>query len=214
MYKIYTIILGLLITFSCQKKGPSYVKGTIYERGTNNRIEGASIILDKDKYVFAYGYKESLKDDTTYSDSNGEYKLKFTRSPTARYTIECTHPDFFTYYDEISQDYIIKHGKTALNFTLIPKAYVKLRFIKTSNSFNYVSGNFNNKGTFYSPYYYAPGTSATYNTVPSTVYPIYGNQINNISWYVSEIGQPISDTKLEGSFYVTKGDTAIFTIQF
>lgn len=215
MYKVLALILCSLSILSCQKKGPSYVKGTIYERGTNQPIEGASIILDKDKYAFAYGYKESLKDDTTYSNSNGEYKMKFTRSPIARYQVKCVHPDYFTYYNDINSDNMIKHGKTAINFTLIPKAYVKIRFIKTSNLPNYVSGSFNNRVTFHSPYYYAPGTTTTYNTISSTLYSVYGNQVNSISWLVSEIGQTSQATpKIISNFYITKGDTTIFTIQF
>jgi hypothetical protein len=215
MYKVLTLILCSLSILSCQKKGPSYVKGTIYERGTNQPIEGASIILDKDKYVLAYGYKESNKDDSTYSDSNGEYKIKFTRSPTARYYIHCEAPGYFTYYDEINQDYKIKHGKTAINFTLIPKAYVKIKFIKTNTNFSYVSGTFNEKVTFSSPYYLPPGTNTTYNTIPSIIYTVYGNQVNTVSWLVSQIGQTSQATsKIEGAFFVAKGDTAIFTIQF
>lgn len=89
-----------LIILSCKNHGPSYVKGTVSERGTNNPINQACIILDKDKYALLYGYKESTNDDTTFSNENGEYKIKFTRNPTARYTIECYHPDYFTNYNE------------------------------------------------------------------------------------------------------------------
>lgn len=210
MYK-YIIILSVSLTiFSCKNGGPSYVRGTIYERGTNNPIEGASIILDKDKYVFAYGYKESQNDKATYSDQNGEYKIKFTRSPTARYTMTCKHPDYFTLYDEINKDYMIKHGKTAINFTLIPKAYVKIRFIKSTTAPNYASGSFNDIAAFSS--YYSPGTATTYNTISPTIYTVYGNQVNTVSWVVTQTGQ--TGTKITDSFFVNKGDTAIFTIQF
>lgn len=203
-----------LIILSCKNHGPSYVKGTVSERGTNNPINQACIILDKDKYALLYGYKESTNDDTTFSNENGEYKIKFTRNPTARYTIECYHPDYFTNYNEATKDYIIKHGKTALNFTLIPKAYVKLRFIKTNTNYSYISGKFNNKVSFYSPYYSSPGTNTTYDITPSTTYAIYGNETNYVSWFVSDIGQTQSNTIIKDNFFVAKGDTTTFTIQF
>ncbi len=209
------LILLISVFVSCQKSGggTSWVYGTISERGSNAPIEGAVITLDQDNYGIFYGYRHKQDITSPESDNEGHYRINYIRNPTARYRASCEHPDYYTAYDETKEDKI-KHGRNALNFIMIPKAFVKFRFIRTGASDYYVFGSINNRVYFYSPYYYSPVSNTPYDSIPNEIHTVYGNEVNIVKWNIYSSSQIPVSSIITGSFYVAKGDTATFTINF
>ncbi len=210
-------LLSVLIGFySCNKSGPSYIKGTVYERGTNKPIEGAIIFFAKDNYETIKGTNGRGVVNSAFTDSEGRYKLEFTKVPTSTYTVSCFHDDFATYHNPNEQDYQIKHGRQALNFTMIPKAYLRIRFQRTSTSSNIVLGGVigNYRSSFRSPYTYPQGSNLQYDSLDCEVNMIEANVVNTISWSVGNLNWTTIFGEFSADVMVGTGDTLIHTIQF
>ncbi|MDP2385256.1 MAG: hypothetical protein Q8M29_02685 [Bacteroidota bacterium] len=112
---------------SCRKHGSGFVRGTVYEKGTNNPLPGVPIKItyswhNNSGYYYQY--------DTT--DANGEYKIDLKKKREYAYHIQAkNHVD-----DEYEG---IDYKKSAINFSLYAEAYLKINAKKTSNSTNRLS---------------------------------------------------------------------------
>lgn len=207
----FLFILALLITLaSCKKGGVDYVKGTVYEDGSNAPIAGVLITLYEDTRT-----QSNVIVDRVNTNSNGEYVIKYNKIPGRNYILKCEHFNFINAGDPMGIE--IEKGKEANNFVLIPLAYLKIRYVKTTTNNTAIMGKVNGQ-FFVSPFPASPTTaSQTFDSTGTEVIPVYGSRPNAINWgsvvpYVDQA--PFDDNQTKASFTVPKGDTIVYTISF
>jgi hypothetical protein len=205
------LLLPLFLLTSCNKN--KYVRGTVYESGTDIPISNALIQFREE---YAHGGNSSIIRYTT-TDENGKYKIKYDAVGGRAYYINASNI--------VDGEYDVKldRRKLAINFSLDPPAFLKVYANKTSSSNNYLMIKGSMRDVF------SPKTSSPYNTLIQGSYP-HSNSTNNwpgdlpyflmaankaftISWTVYDNAGPTTTTG-QAQFIANKGDTVSYTINF
>lgn len=207
----FLYFLFILIVFvSCKKEGSDYVKGTVFEDGSNTPLAGILVTLYEDKRSAS-----NVVVDRVITNSMGEYSIKYNKLPGREYIVKCSELNYVTADNPTGIE--IKSGREAHNFVLIPIAYVKLRYIKTTSANLGIMGRVNGE-FFVSP---LPATPTTvlqpYDSIKKEIKVVFGSRPNIIKWgsiVPFEQQAPYDGTLTERSFSVPKGDTLTYTITF
>ncbi len=213
--KLYKIIFILFILFqSCQKVGNGYIKGTVYETGTDVPMKNAMIRVSRTWHAgnpLVVGY--------TTTDENGKYKIDYLHKQGYSFFINAMN------WVDGSEDERIINKKTAKNFSFTPPAFLKLYANKTSSSDNYlmIKGYVILNDTYYSPKTASPYNVLIHAKYGQTIYsnwpadsPCFYMKSNtnySISWQVYDMLGPTT-TKGQAQFNANRGDTVSYTINF
>ncbi len=202
--KYLIIFVILIVVFSCKKYGHGYIKGTVYESGSNNPLSNVKITFGKwKKHPISGPYEYEIL-DSTFTDSNGEYIFYIHKKIDYRYSIYCHYNG---YYPGVNS-YEANNKRSTHDFSLDPLGYIKLHLKKSTQSYGLFSGSINNFSfnSFYKP--------NPFDTILTTVYKARGNAINYIDWSIIDT-QDIQPTVTmpERQIYIGKGDTVLVVFQ-
>lgn len=187
--------------FSCKKYGHGYIKGTVYETGSELPIEGATVIIQHWKSncgSCSYLY------DSVFTDSQGKFIFYFKRQINHEYQLYLRDNNHYGLKEEITQK------KNDLAFHLDPFAYLKVRLNKTSNS--------NNSCSCYDEniwYYHHDGSPI--DTTFSNVTRVRGNKNFSFEYTVHYYPVPTTGpeyTSYSNNIYINKGDTLTHMVTY
>lgn len=197
IFQIFSLVIILFFS-TCKKYGDGYVKGTVEEKGTGQKIPDATIKLIH--WIKNPKPNEPENEIIQIATTNniGEYKINFHMKIGNRYSVECYHKD---YISENNQ-YDLKFKKTALNFSLNSPGFLKLRIKKNTNSLNNIHIEIRT-------YSIDLNINHPFDTILPKIYNVYANINNQLYWF----SYPIQSYSYD-NIIVNKGDTITHLIQY
>ena len=184
------------------------------EEGTDIPIKGTTVLLSEITSVNG----RSTVIATATTDEGGHYQINYFKVPTASYVVEFFNSDFILRRMHSNRMQISRY-KTVVNFSMIPRAFVKIRFVKTVASDTSVIVKLNSHSFGEGPniLWHFPLTYQPYDTTETCA--IFGNKLLEIEWFKFDVSYPIGNPyehnyPYRDAFFVKKGDTLNYTITF
>jgi hypothetical protein len=219
--RVFTLILIVSLLLSCKKTGMNYVKGTVYEEASGEPVKGATVYLYEDHYK-----KDGRYLDSVLTDEKGEYHINFSKNTGKKYYVSSKCKEYYpspTHFDKE-----LEHGRNAINFEITPCGYVLFRFIKNTNSPNFIMGMIDGDRfmMFESPSPKTPKFPANqyvpFDISSSGPMAVRGNRNIEIRWSLLAYDSTVFFYSLPSfnempnsyTFYAKKGDTLKYTITF
>jgi hypothetical protein len=211
--RVFIFITIVAFLFSCKKGGLNYVKGTVREDISGEPIKGATVYLYEDR-----NKKDGRYLDSVLTNEKGEYTINFSKNAGKRYYVSCKCDKYFG--STVKFDKEIEHGRNAVNFSLSPFGYLRFRYIKNTNSTNYLAGLIDGRYV----YFHSPKTSNlwpdftddTYDITDSEAFPIHGDRTHTMCWDVKDYFATTFVNVYPNTyiFYLRKGDTLNYTFSY
>lgn len=197
--KYISLATFVLLFNCCKKSGNSYVKGTVFELGTGLTVSGVTVYIMYSRHPNSEPWKTLT---STVTDSNGNYHIDYNPKNRCSHWVLVQNDDNYTC--DISSSKELDRKKNAVSLAVFPKAYLKLRIIKTSSTTNYMNAeimsahkNIKLDGIY---------SENPYDTLLPQTFRVCGNSDTWVRWGVG--------TNQTDKIYISKQDTATFTITY
>jgi len=204
--KKFTFFLASIWIFAgCRKENSIYyVKGTVYEEGTDIPVAGAKILIFKNPY--------DGNVDSAMTDSYGKYVIRYPRMAFSDYYVTCSADKYFNLNTAPKK---LQKGKMAINFSLVPHGYLRIRYVKPTNVYKIADVQIlYKKYPTISLCSCFPGTDyhSSFDITAKTV-TVYGNGENKIEWGIADlsVSGPVIFS-FSDNIFIPKGDTVYYTI--
>ncbi|MBL0046790.1 MAG: hypothetical protein IPP32_01645 [Bacteroidetes bacterium] len=208
---ILLLILPLSIGLGGCKKSPRKinVSGHAIDATTSQPIENAHLVL-ANYTATGTGYTVDVLDEV-YTDADGNYKFEFKNAAGSEYHIVGNADK---YYETDKYQNIVPEIKETNDFNInfTPKAWLKLKFVKETNSFTGIQILISEK---ISPDQYVFVGDIKPDSA-SVVVETLGNQNNSVDYYVSNYvnATVVSSFWENRSIYCVANDTTFYTIKY
>jgi hypothetical protein len=214
--KLSSLILILIVAGACKKTinlNRNWL-GFVFEKNTGNPVAGATVKIKANK-VASGVFNSSLQPIATVTtDNNGYYSFEYERNNFAEIAAEISKSNYFLFTEKLDIDEVAANKNFQRNFTITPRAWIKLNIEHQGNGADQFSLNYRNLTVYRDCPNCCKNDNLDFNgelVNYSSSCNAEGNIFHRYRTIVSLNGQ---QTELIDSVFLTLGDTALIDIVY